>query len=247
MLNLIKADLYKYLNRPYLYILNAVLVLGIIILGCSYSYVYKKEVTKENLIDPLLFMLNVSGVFVFSFSDNIIEKGKYNTMKNIASSDIKRSSIFIGKVITQIILGLITFLICFIVSIIVSYIFNIMPNGGINDFINIFFRYMIAVPTLLGCITFYTFITFIINGEGRGAVISLIVVFIFPTISVLLSQNIGHIFTFIDKYFLMNSLDLITEKVITFNDVIKCMSAGTVNTIIFIILGILMMKKKEIK
>lgn len=247
MLNLIKADLYKYLNRPYLYILNAVLVAFIILLGFSYGYAHKKGVPKENLVTPLLIMLNLSGIFVFIFSDNVIEKSKYNTMKNIASSDIKRSSIFIGKVITQLILGLITFLICFMVSIIASYIFNIMPNRGINDFIDIFFRYMIAIPTLLGCITFYTLIILLIKGEGRGAFLSLIVVFIFPTISVLLSQNIGHIFTFIDKYFLMNPLDLIANQGMTFNEALRCISAGIMNTVIFMVLGILMMKKKDIK
>ncbi|MGL5480085.1 MAG: hypothetical protein ACRDCB_13675 [Clostridium sp.] len=247
MLNLIKADLYKYLNKPYMYILNVVLIGCIVLLGFSYGYAYKKGVTKENLITPLLLMLNISGIFVFIFSDNIIEKGKYNTMKNIASSDIKRSSIFIGKVITQLILGLITFLICFMVSIIVSYIFNIMPRGGINDFIDVFFRYMVAIPVLLGCITFYTLITLFIKGEGRSGLLSLIVAFIFPTISVLLSQNIGHIFTFIDKYFLMNPLDLIANQGMPFNEALRCISAGIMNTVIFMVLGILMMKKKDIK
>ncbi|WP_194192323.1 hypothetical protein [Clostridium chrysemydis] len=247
MLNLIKADLYKYINRPYIYILNIILVSGIIILGFSYGYSFRMRGAKESLINPLLFMLNFSGIFVFTFSDNIIEKGKYNTIKNIASSDIKRSSIFIGKVITQLILGLITFFICFIVTIIVSYVFDIMPNGGINDFIDVFFRYMVSIPTLLGCISFYTLILLFVKGEGRGAFLSLIVAFIFPTISVLLSQNIGHIFTIIDKYFLMNSLDLISKELLTFSDATRCISAGIINTIIFMFLGILMMKKKDIK
>lgn len=247
MLNLIKADLYKYINRPYIYILNIILVSGIVVLGLSYGQSYKMGESKESLIKPLLFMLNLSGIFVFTFSDNIIEKGKYNTIKNIASSDIKRSSIFIGKVITQLVLGLITFSICFIVTIIVSYVFDIVPNGGINDFIDVFFRYMISIPTILGCISFYTLILLFVKGEGRGAFLSLIVVLIFPTITILLSKNIGHIFTIIDKYFLMNPLELISNEILTFNEAISCIGAGIINTIIFVFLGVLMMKKKDIR
>ncbi|HHD2752949.1 TPA: ABC transporter permease [Clostridium perfringens] len=251
MLNLIKAELYKTSRRPFLYItISLGFNLLIVVAGVAISNMMRKTSTVMDF-SPLAFTaINFIGAISFMmlvFMDVPMEEYKENTLKNLVSSTLSREKIYLGKYIAQVIIFLIMEIAAVITMIVTSYIFGLVGPNGFSDFLDVIYRLLVAFPIYLSALALYDLITVIIKKETLAVVIILGIVSGVPIVFSILDSLYGGVFTLIYPYLLFNPLKELVSIGLTNSIIGTNIIVGIVNTIVFLILGVLVMKKQEVK
>lgn len=251
MLNLIKAELYKISRRPFLYITMCIIFnLLIVLAGLASSYAMKEN---PNMVDfPILTFATINFIgaipwIILMFIDIPLEEYKENTLKNLVSSSLSREKIYLSKYITQVIIFLIIEITAVITMIGTSYVFGLVGPNGFSDFLDVINRLIIAFPIYASALALYDFITIITKKEGLAVIIIIGIVSGVPIIFSILGNIYGGVFDTIYPYLLFNPLKGLMHEVITSNMIQSNIIVGIINTIVFLILGVLVIKKQEVK
>ncbi len=108
-------------------------------------------------------------------------------------------------------------------------------------------RLLIAFPIYISALAIYDFITIITKKEGLAVVVILGIVSGVPMIFSILSSIYEGIFTLIYPYLLFNPLKSLVSEVLTTKIIGTNIIVGIINTVVFLILGILVIRKQEVK
>ncbi|MEG1004546.1 ABC transporter permease [Clostridium sp.] len=245
MFNLIKAELFKYSKKPFIYKLNIILVLCIMAVPFSLYLLNVDGVYREYIISGLGMSFNFILILVMVFATVFLDDFREGTYKNIIVSNLSKRDIYLGKYITQVILACTTMVICTI-AVIISLMF-IKSNGTMDGIVReTVERFLYSIPMYFAGIALIDLLVIIIK---RGAVY-----IIYYLILTALPNIIGIAETvFWDKLkcirvVLMSSiLSNIQVAGATSKYLFIAVVSGIIYTTIFLVIGVTVFSTQEIK
>lgn len=247
MLNYIKAEFYRNFNRAYYWVYTgsiAALALLINILIASSGSNIDFSILFEAITRVLIMPIFLVAVFIEIAT---AEEHKNLTLKNAVSFGVPRSKIALSKVIVTVVLSLIAAVIIFSVyfgsgALLLGVKAETMPL--IRDSL---LRILTAVPLWVGAVAVGTFIAIVINSSTAGA-------FIYAGVFTLVAPAIKLLATLVSDKFDYILQILITSQLLNLRTydlpdsvLIRAAGIGVAYTILFTILSMLYIKKKEIK
>ncbi|MGL5480086.1 MAG: ABC transporter permease [Clostridium sp.] len=244
MFRVLKSELYKS-NRLGTYIINGIIVLGILLLAL---------LTKDNGIKEhgLFFLTDIAfsmlPLFSLVYVSYFFEDNKYDTLKNSVSSSISKSEIYLGKFLNQVILLIISIIVALVSFVIIINVFNIAGNDQVNNMILIIKKVFISFPVYISLLALYDLVVSVFKKEGLAIFMCVIVIQAVNALSTVLDYYGGKIAQEITPYILTNPL-----KTIIFNNNItgeilnKCLIGGGISLIIYLVIGIAIFNKRDVK
>lgn len=248
MLNYVKSEVYKHLNRKYIYITVAAtsaLFISVFFLLRFVAHLNTFTPVLENssvfLESSVYFVLIILGI-------TCCEEHKYTTLKNVISFGFPRKKLYMGKLLS-------TWVICFItaIAILTCYLLSgfiiLSPSSDFtfNILWSFLYRFILAVPLWMGAASLGVLLCFIFKNE---TVLSLIYSFSF----LLVSKVIEMLGDLIDKrfYCLMNFIitpkfKLLNSNILTNKNIEEILFIGIAYIVVPTILGTLYIKKAEYK
>ena len=245
MLNLVKAELYKYSKRSFIYKLLIALIGLIALMMLGIDFFDGQGITREIIIGSFGMTFNFILMIVMVFAVVFLDDYREGTYKNIIVSNLTRTEIYLGKFIAQIILAFICMIIC-IIALIIALMF--LPSDGMSISLlsNIINRFFCSIPLYISGISIANLLAITIK---RG---------IIYLIYYLVIGNIGSIVwimeTFVWKKFnILNNILLTTllSNVGSINTsnitLLFSVLGGIIYTVIFTSIGIFIFNRQEIK
>lgn len=240
MLNFIKAELYKQFKLPLIYVINAVLVAGLILLCLSFNGTESDIATKGFILDRMGGIFPIIAVFLTVFLDDY----RYGTLKNILSSDISRSKYYIGKLIVQTIMGLITSAVCLISLFIGLFL---LPSG--DDFgayaMSFLLRCLCVIPIYIALLSFIDLLVVMFKKGTVYLAYYLVPVALSIVLGIL--SSFSNIFEKLKYLSIGYALIPLTDTAATNEQMIYAVVLGIFWTIVFTGLGLTIFKNREIK
>lgn len=244
MFRVLKSEFYKS-NRIGTYIINGVIVLGILFLAL---------LTKDNGVKEhgIFFLTDIAfsmlPLFLLVYVPYFFEDNKYDTLKNSVSSNISKSEIYLGKFLNQVILLIISIIIALVSFVIIINIFNIAGNNQVNNMILIIKKLFISFPVYISLLALYDLVVSLFKKEGLAIFMCVIIINAVNALSTILDYYGGKIAQEITPYILTNPLiPLISNNTITFDTTTKCLIGGGVSLIIYLAIGIAIFNKRDVK
>lgn len=246
MINYIKSDLYRNLNKLsfwiYTVILSIISVSITLIINDINKQIPSVTLNSASIALPYAFM---AVVYILIFYIEIItgDEKRNKTLKNVVSYGISRNTVAISKLISTTIIVIISAIIVLSIFSISILIFFRGEKYLLIEFIK---RVLIAGVLWLGAISFGTFLYLVFN----GSISVLIYIFTF-----LLSKNVISLLIFLvsDKFKYINEilistrLTIIASEPLTMNNVVFLLLVGIGYIIVFTGLSMLYLKNKEIR
>ncbi len=245
MINYIRAELYRSFKR--LYFWNLVGIISILALLVN-TFVVVPNANFELLLIMGIQMLSVPVFLVFMIIDMVTgEEIKNLTLKNVVAFGISRNKLVLSKIIVTVILS-------FIAAIIILTVF--LGSGamlfGVKDvpldlFKDFLLRLLAAIPLWIGAISVGTMMSFIFtNYTLCGFVYAGAFVVIGPILK-LLSTFVSDKFIYIYNILITTQLKSLSAQTVTNNDLISAVITGIIYSVVFIILSMMCLSKKEVK
>lgn len=253
MRNYLKAELFRNFNRIYLWgIIGAIMVCSI--LGCC-GLRYINGISDQNLTLEVVILIGINMISAYTylmglFTDlSIGEEFKNNTIKNIMSSGMSRSKIYVCKIIESMILMIICSVTVLVSTVIIGYF--ILGINSSESFIKVLQTCLMrgSSATLLwtGSIAFSGVLVII---TGSGTIASLVYVGTFMTLEnilMILGTYINPIFSTIKEYLISAQLGKLTvESNVSVEVLVTTGCIGLAYTVILTILGIKLLNKRDI-
>lgn len=245
MINYIRAELYRNFNRVYFWAFTAIVAAMLLSLNIILNVNNMLDLT--NLFQMVNKMLVIPVYLVVAFIDmTICEEYKNNTLKNVINFGFSRNRLILSKFLVGVILS-------FISAFIILFIFYgsalIMGSTG-NDFKLILLdnltKIAFSLPLWIAAISVGILLNTIINNANAFTFVYMFVFMGIPSIIKLLSLLVSPKFQ--DVYNI-----LITTQLQAFGGAVKngfftsAAITGCIYTVIFVVLSMLIFKKKEIK
>lgn len=252
MIQLVKAELYKYSRRKFMYVFQLVLIMlmAIIVLGAkgiiNIDIIKFTGITKIELLRFLSIGLQMILNIMLVFGVVINEDYREGTIKNVLSSQFTRTQIFFSKFITQIILAYILAIVSTIVFI--PMFMSLEPGVGystglLKDFI---FRFCVCTIPYIGGIAIVNFLSVVIK---RQSIVCIIYYFIFTWVGpvfFILNKTCWDGFAKVQKLFLSYNVGSMCRTFLPWKSIYTTLFVGMVYTIIFTTIAVLIYRKQEI-
>lgn len=258
MISYLKSEFYRIFHNKFTYLFivisSALLVISNIVLagvkGSDSSFEYANTKFAMSLLIgyfPLLLLLCIMVASMIFGNEN-----SNHTMKNSVSYGISRGTIYFGKLIIEIIYSILAFTI--ITGIDVASAYLLLDNSGpemFNAFIKVIF---VSVPLFLFSVAITNCFIFIIESTGAATAAIAGLVLVVP----LVCQLLGMKFTFFQSLAKVLPWDLINNVSVDdkYNVVLSWSGnagyynywiAGVIQMIMFILIGYIVFRRKEIK
>ncbi|GAA0068538.1 ABC transporter permease [Clostridium sardiniense] len=244
MLNFIKAELYKQFKLPLIYVINAVLVAGLILVCLSFNGTESDIATKGFILERMGGIFPIIAVFLTVFTSVFLDDYRYGTLKNIMSSDISRSKYYIGKLIVQTIMGLITSAVC-LIALFIGLL--LLPSG--DDFgvyaMSFLLRCLCVIPVYIALLSFIDLLVVMFK-KGTVYLAYYLVPFALSIVLGILS-SFSNIFEKLKYLSIGYALIPLTDTAATNEQMIYAVVLGIFWTIVFTGLGLTIFKNREIK
>lgn len=246
MLNYIRADIYRNLNRKYFWIYTGIIaamaVLGIVLLKTS-NAIPDMDFNSVLSVAIQTFTLPIYlvGVFVeMSTSD----EQKNQTFKNVVSFGVTRNTIAISKVITTVILSTLSafiILTAFLIS-------GLILLGGSSDLLLEFIiRFLLSSVLWIAAISIGTFIALIFNSSNISAMVYFGIFLMTRNIIGMLSLLVWDKFSYLNNFLISTKLNILAMKPLIIENIGPAILVGAMYTIVFTGLSMLYLRNKEIK
>lgn len=252
MLNIIKADLYRYARRPFIYITAIVLII------CSALVpILATGILNINIIAPIANrseMVSLAGCVMsmllpvmMVFSEIMSEDYQDGTLKNILVSDISKTKFFLGKFIIQIILAVVISTICITVFLL---FINIIPPDEmfsialVKGFI---LKFISSIPLFIAGIAIVNLLVVIFKKTG---IVCIIYYFIFMQIRIIiivLEKVVSEKFGAVREIMISNALENLGFQALSNTNIINALVLGLAYTILITSLSIFLFKRQEVK
>lgn len=245
MTNLIKAEIYKHIHRPYFYIIT--LVVSCIILWCEVSFSANmiSKVYVISVVCPIGIHLVLMLIILFSVVFS--EEYKFNSLKNLVASNVSKEKIYLGKLLAQI----------FIIIIVGAIVFGVFLGGLLlleggdgytNDMlINFCLKIAAMIPILLSGIALCNVFMIGIRNEGIAIAIYIAFLLIGSYVVQFLSRTIWDKLIVVNDYLFQNQTSIMSNLHATNNEIIHAALVGIISFAIFTIIGGLLFKRVEAK
>lgn len=246
MINYIKSDLYRNLNKLSFWICTVILSIISVSITLIINDINKQipsvTLNSASIALPYAFM---AVVYILIFYIEIItgDEKRNKTLKNVVSYGISRNTVAISKLISTTIIAIISAIIVLSIFSISILIFFRGEKYLLIEFIK---RVLIAGVLWLGAISFGTFLYLVFN----GSISVLIYIFTF-----LLSKNVINLliflvsdkFKYINEILISNRLTIVASEPLTMNNVTSSLLVGIGYIVVFTGLSMLYLKNKEIR
>lgn len=248
MLNYIKAELYRSFHRANFWVYSGVtaglaLLLNIILKTSSVSSMNLGE-----LFGVIIQMLIVPIFLVAPFIETTTgEESKNLTLKNAVSFGIPRSRIALSKVIVGIILSFISAIIIFTVFFGSGAILFGAGKDSLPAIKDGSLRILAAMPLWMGAVAVGTFIALFLNNNTAAAFVYAGVFVVIPNVVKLLNLIFSNKFSYISKILITTHLTDLKQPNVGSEVLTKSALAGLAYIILFTILSMLYIKRKEIR
>jgi ABC-2 type transport system permease protein len=242
MFNLIKADLYKSFHRQSLYIFTALMLCFALLVNVVFASVDQGISAVKASLELLTFPL----LFLIIFVDIVTaEENKLHTSKNTISYGLSRIKFFIAKNITATVLGMIVGTITIVVYL-GSALVLLQPEkiDYTMLFTDLLLRYAAAFLIYIAAITLGTFLACIIK-QNSYFVLAYNGIILIPTLIFQLLSNKFSIFHIFDQLLLITQSAVIAEA--NYAQLMISVWISLAHIVIFMVLGLIAMKRQEIK
>ena len=250
MLNYIRAELYRNFNRSYFWNLTGILSL----LGLALNVFFKFN--RNSLPDfglNVIFtigagILGMSIYFVLIIIDIVTaEEQKNSTLKNVISFGFPRSKLVLSKTITTVILSLIS------VTIILTIFFGsgiilFGLDGVTSEVVLNYLKILLTTMTLcVGAISIGTFLAFAIKNNTAYSLVYVSIFLMTSTVIRVLSHFVSDKLMYLNNFLITKQISRLMEEGATIKTILSANGIGIIYTIIFTLLTIILLKRKEIK
>ena len=252
MLNYIKSEFYQIRHNKSLLWAGGIMALLIIAVAGFIKYFSSRFGADMTTFSPLYTSMSlifaVAGIFA-SFLENG-EHMRHHTLKNSVAFGIHRSKIYIGKFVSQFITCTFMYLFLAAFYIAVTCVVLGVPSG--SEFISLFRALAGGYPLCICC--FSISMCFFTNmGSGAGGLWSAIgVVYVLPNVFSVLSIRFS-IFDVLYKWSPVNMISFQLDGIKRFafwdtaSGMAHCYLTGIVGTVMFLIIGMYWLERREIR
>lgn len=247
MLNLVKADLYRFIHRPFGY-LAAGIIGFLTILVQFFLSIGNDPASKEYvLINVIPKGVEIILILVFIFSVFIEDEYKEGTLKNVICSNISKGKIYLSKCISEIILALIVCAVVF-VSFLIGFSLLKWRNGYDNTLFYEFLKRLLAIiPVFLGGLAMANALSVILKNNTSGIFAYIIVILASKKFIMFLSVYIWSKFSKLNEYLLYTQIEIFNDYTLGNDELINVAIVGIVTAIIFNFIGYLIFRNSEVK
>ncbi|MDQ0151197.1 ABC transporter permease [Eubacterium multiforme] len=247
MFNLIKAELYKYRKKKFIYKTNIILLLLIVLYFSLIGGNGILDSVHINIFNMLSVVFAVIPPLVYIFLDVFTEEFKEETFKNIISSNISREKIYLSKFIVQIILAIITSIICMTVVYICIMLFGLQGKNFLATSNNFLLRFLSGVPIYIAVIALGDLLIVLIKKEIIASMVFYVIIFFSKQVFGLLGHFVSPIFDKLVKYTITAPLEPLQYANATLTNMYFAITVGIVYTVVLLSIGIFVFKNQEIK
>lgn len=248
MLNYIKAELYRNFNRPHLWVYSGVIAALSLLLNISFKISSAPNMDLSRLFQIMTQMLILPIFLVASFIDvTTAEESKNLTLKNAVSFGVPRSKIALSKFIVTVILSFIAAFIIFIVFFGSGAVLFGIKEGSMQLIRDSSLRILTSLPLWIGAISVGTFIALFFNNSTAAAFVYAGVFAGVGPIVKGLSMLISDKFNYIYRILITTQLSSLGLPALGDNALITAAGIGIAYTILFTMISMLYIKRKEIK
>ncbi len=254
----IKSELYRLLRvkGTYLFVLISSLLLissSVLLASIKLSdnkFPYATTGFSISLIVTSFIMI----LFLCIMVSNIVFSNEYSnhTMKNSISFGMTRSTLYFGKLIVQIIYACIAFVLIIGIHVLSAYM--LLENSGLDSLYLLFKTCLICLPLFLFSLALTNCFAFAFEGTGATIGSTIGVLFALPMVSNMLGMKfeVFRNFSKILPYNMINNLKLDVEKytlttIWGVDGYRNYWIVGLVEMVIFVVLGYVLFRKREIK
>lgn len=247
MLNIIKADLYKYFRRPCNYIISAIIIIASISIPIVFRIVDKSSATRINILNICQALMPYICYLSVLFSSTLLEEYTERTLKNTLSDNVSRVKYIIGKFIVQIIVGIIIFVISLAAFIVTLMFLN--PGVGYTSSVlaNFVLRTLSILPICAAGILIADFFAVITKSDILVYVFYFFLIVSVPPIINALAQNIWNGFYRVEDYLFFFALRPLTLPTATNNQMYFAIGLGFGYIVVFGITSIVIFCRQEIR
>lgn len=248
MLNYMRAELYRNLNRLYFWIFTGVLssLLLLLVILCKVNNLPALNFTSA--LDLTTYLLAFPIFLVIAILDMVTAEEKKNqTLRNVVTFGVSRNMLVLSKLVVSVILA---FFSAFIVLTIFygsgTIMFGIgdgLSAAAVNDLM----RILAAVPLWIGAISVGTFLATAINNSTIFSFVYGGLFLMTSRIIKLLTILVSEKFKYLQDFLITNQLGKLTAENLTSKDTIQAVLIGLAYTVVFAILSMIYFKKKEVK
>lgn len=248
MLNYIKAELYRNFNRVHFWAYTCSIAAFALFLNILIAATSSVNIDLSILFEPLVQFLILPVFLVAAYIEiATAEEHKNLTLKNAVAFGTPRSRIALSKVIVTVILSFIAAVIIYTV-----YLGSGALLFGINEstiplIADAWLRILAALPLWIGAISVGTFIALFINNSTAGAFVYAGVFTIIAPIIKMLSMLVSDKFGYIYKILITPQFAVLKQPNLDSSVMLRAAGIGIIYTILFTVLSMLYIKKKEIK
>ena len=245
MFNLIKAELFKYSKRPFIYKLNIILVLFILSIPLTLYLFAADGIYREYIINALGMSFNTILIVVMAFATVFLDDFRDGTYKNLVVSNLSKTEIYLGKYIAQIILACITMVICTI-AVIIGLAF-IKSNGTMDGIIKeTAQRFLCSIPMYFAGIALIDLLVIIIK-RGVVYITYYLILSALPTIIIIAESIVWDKLSYIREMLMSSILGNIEVIGASSRHLFIAVIVGVIYTCLFLVIGITVFNNQEIK
>lgn len=248
MLNYIKAELYRNFNRAQFWVYSGVIAALALMLNILLAASNSAKIDLNFLFEMITQMLFLPIFLVATFIDITTgEEQKNLTLKNAVSFGVPRSKIALSKVIVTVTLSFIAAIMIFTVFFGSGTLLFGIKEGTLPAIGDAALRILTSVPLWIGAISIGTFIAVFLNNNTAAAfVYAGVFTLISPTIK-LLTLLVSDKFSYVSKILITSQFSILKQPNLGSSTLIKIAGLGFVYTVLFTVLSMLYIKKKEIR
>lgn len=248
MLNYIKAELYRNFNRAFFWTYSGVIAALALMMNIAMKGSNGPNVDLSFLFNMLTQMLILPVFLVAAFIDITTgEEQKNLTLKNAVAFGVPRSKIALSKVIVTVILSFIAAFIIFTIFLGSGAVLFGVKGGTLPAIGDASLRILTALPLWIGAISVGTFIALFFNNNTAAAFVYAGVFTLISPIVNLLTMLVSSKFSYISKILITAHLSNLKQPNLGSSSLISSAALGIAYTILFTALGMLYIKRKEIK
>lgn len=254
MLNLIKAELYKYYKRPFIYITIVSLISAMAFIISSSQgilsvdfLVVKGHLFRESFIELAGFGFSFIAYALMVFSVVMTDDYKSGTIKNLLASNVNKAQIFLSRFIVQIILAFIVAAVSLVAFFLM--ISTVKAGDGysmalVKDFL---IRFSVASVGYVGILALINFLSVAIRNDSIVAVIYYFIIMQISTVIFLLKKTVAPGIEWVQDLLITYNIGYVGNSFTDAKNYIPVIVTGIAYTLIFTLLGIFIFNKQEIK
>lgn len=249
LLNYIKADIYKVLNRKYMYILLGILVLFAFGFNLLLRINKLNDATAYEMLTISTNMIEIPIFLVLMIVDAVTaDQVKEHTLKNVISSGASRTKFYLANVITSVIIAYVMAAITLAVFC-GSAVLLLQPGKGLTSafMAQYFMRFGSASVLYIAGISIGILLAFFIKSNASFAFVYIAVILVPKAILEALIYFISKKFVVIGNALITTQLDNISKSVVTGNQMLTAVITGLIYIVVFVVIGIAVFRRQEIK